>query len=61
MFSKKTRPSRTSCRCWRTNYLAAPSRGSEFILTSPKGGAYRKTSVTNLVCPVTGELGFKGH
>jgi integrase len=43
------------------NYLAALPRESEFILTSPKGGAYPNTSVTNLVCSVTGELGFKGH
>jgi integrase len=43
------------------NYLAALPHESEFILTSPKGGAYRKTSVTNLVCSITAELGFKGY
>ena len=43
------------------NYLATPPRKSEFIMTSPKGRAYRKTSVTNLVGSVTGEPGFKGH
>ena len=42
------------------NYLAALPRESEFILTSPKGGAYRKTSVTNLVCAICDGLGFKG-
>ena len=34
------------------NYLAALPRESEYILTSPKAGAYRKTSVTNLVCDI---------
>jgi integrase len=43
------------------NYLAALPRESEFILTSPKGGAYRKTSVTNLVCDIATKLGFKGY
>ena len=43
------------------NYLASLPREGEFILTSPKGGAYRKTSVTNLVCSIASELGFKGH
>lgn len=43
------------------NYLAGVTRESEFILTSPKGGPYRKTSVTNLVCDITAELGFKGY
>jgi integrase len=43
------------------NYLAGLPRESEFILTSPKGDAYRKTSVTNLVCTITTELGFKGY
>jgi integrase len=43
------------------NYLAALPRESEFILTSPKGGAYRKTSVTNVVCSIASELGFKGY
>jgi integrase len=43
------------------NFLAALPRESDFILTSPRGGAYRKTSVTNLVCNITAELGFKGY
>lgn len=43
------------------NYLAGLPRESEFILTSPKGDAYRKTSVTNLVCTIATELGFKGY
>jgi integrase len=43
------------------NYLASLPRESEFILTSPKGGGYRKTSVTNLVCSITAELGCKGY
>jgi integrase len=43
------------------NYLAALPQESEFILTSPKGGAYRKTSVTNIVCEIAAELGFKGY
>jgi integrase len=43
------------------NYLASLPHECEFILTSPKGGAYRKTSVTNLVCEITADLGFKGH
>ena len=43
------------------NYLASLPHEGEFILTSPKGGAYRKTSVTNLVCSIASELGFKGH
>jgi integrase len=43
------------------NYLASLPRESEFVLTSPKGTAYRKTSVTNLVCDITADLGFKGY
>jgi integrase len=43
------------------NYLATLAHESEFILTSPKGGAYRKTSVTNIVCDITAKLGFKGY
>jgi integrase len=43
------------------NYLATVPRESEFILASPKGGAYRKTSVTNLICGITKELGCEGH
>lgn len=43
------------------NYLANLPHESEFILTSPKGGAYRKTSVTNLVCSIARELGYKGY
>jgi integrase len=43
------------------NYLATVPHESEFILTSPKGGAYRKTSVTNLICSIGNDLGFKGH
>jgi integrase len=43
------------------NYLTSLPRESEFILTSPKGDAYRKTSVTNLVCRITKGLGYEGH
>lgn len=43
------------------DYLAGLPRESEYILTSPKGGAYRKTSVTNLVCDIAEDLGFKGY
>jgi integrase len=42
-------------------YLATLLREGDYILTSPKGGAYRKTSVTNLVCEIADDLGFKGH
>jgi integrase len=42
-------------------YLNSLPRESEYILTSPKGGAYRKTSVTNIVCEIASDLGFKGH
>ena len=36
-----------------------PREGGEHILMSPKGGKYTKTSITNLVCRITAELGFK--
>ena len=42
-------------------HLAGLPRESEFILTSPKGGAYRKTAVTSIVIAITAELGFKGY
>lgn len=43
------------------SYLTSIPRDSDFILASPRGCAYRKTSVTNLVCTITAELGFKGY
>jgi integrase len=43
------------------NYFAALPRESDYILTSPKGGPYRKTSVTNVVCSIVSKLGFKGY
>jgi integrase len=42
-------------------YLASLPHESDFILTSPKGRDYRKTSVTNIVCDIAAELGFKGY
>lgn len=42
-------------------YLAGLPRESDFILTSPKGGAYRKTAVTSIVIGIATELGFKGY
>ncbi len=42
------------------NYLAGLPRESDFILTSPKGGCYRKTAVTSIVIEITAALGFKG-
>ncbi len=42
-------------------YLAKLPRESAYILTSPKGGAYRKTAVTSIVIEITGTLGFKGY
>ena len=41
-------------------YLAGLPRESEYILTSPKGGSYRKTAVTSIIIAITAELGFKG-
>jgi integrase len=41
------------------DYLRTLPRESDYILTSPKGGPYRATSVTNLVCDITEALGFK--
>jgi len=40
------------------DYLRTIPRESHYILTSPKGGAYRATSVTNLICSITASLGF---
>jgi integrase len=40
------------------DHLRAIPRESDYILTSPKGGQYRATSVTNLICSITSDLGF---
>jgi integrase len=40
------------------DYLRTIPRESDYILTSPKGNRYRSTSITNLVCAITAELGF---
>jgi len=42
-------------------HLARLPHDSEFILTSPRGGAYRKTAVTSIIIDIVSELGFKGH
>lgn len=41
----------------REHLMSLPREG-EYILTSPKGGRYASTSITNLVCKITKRLGF---
>jgi len=40
------------------DYLRTVEREGDYILMSPKGDRYASTSVTNIVCGITAELGF---
>ena len=41
------------------DYLSAIEREGDHILMSSKGDRYRATSVTNIVCGITAELGYR--
>jgi integrase len=42
-------------------YLDTLPRGEGTILVSPRGGPYAKKTISNLVCAICIELGFKGY
>lgn len=58
---------KTGTYCWIPAHprlldrLAATPRTGDYILMSERGGPYRATSLTNLVCSACAELGYAGY